>query len=125
MTIRYQVGVVLDSTQAFDIYHDATGAFPPPMEPGCNTRRISFRLHDENGIERAAMLIHQTGFGQTALEEMRGEEVNGLSLLVATDAPADEGERLLDDYTDHELFHRDNGTEVVSVVKNEDNHGNR
>lgn len=116
MTTKYQIGVILDSTQAFDIYHDATGAYPPKMDPGCNTRRIPFRLTDENGIERAAMLIHQTGFGQTAMEEMAGEEVNGLTLIVATDAPANDGEKLLEDFTDHELFHVDNGTEITNIV---------
>ena len=44
MTTKYQIGVILDSAQAFDIYHDATGGYPPPMDEGCNTRRIPFTL---------------------------------------------------------------------------------
>ena len=114
--MKYQVGIILDSVQAFDLFHDATGRAPARVPEGKNTNIQPFRLIDENGVERAAILINQTGFGQTAMEEMSGEEVNGLSVAIAIDAPADEGAKLLEDYVDHELFHAENGVHVTNAV---------
>ena len=102
--MKTQIGIVLDSREAFDIYHDATGTFPPKMEEGKNTRLLPFRLKDEKGKERAALLVQQTGFEQNAEEKEAGQEVNGLTLAVALDAPPDEGERVLTEWTRSQLW---------------------
>lgn len=90
--------------KSFDLYHDATGKAPPPMPPGGNTTTIPFRLIDENGVERAALLVHQTGFEQTPEEKAAGEEASGLTVAVALDAPADEGARVLSEWSEKMLW---------------------
>ena len=100
----FQVGAVLDSNKAFDIYHEATGKVPPPMPDGKNTYRIPFVVPDGK-TERAALLVNQTGFAETPAERAAGEEASGISVYVALDAPSvEEGHALLLDWSDEILW---------------------
>ena len=98
-----RVGIILDSREAFDCYFDSTGQVPPKMEEGKNTRVIHFVAEDENG-QHAAVLIHQTGFEPTPEERRKGEETNGLSVVVALD-PGDleKNALLLDEWLGKEM----------------------
>ena len=103
-TSTFQVGAILDSVKALEVYHEATGKVPPRIPEGKNTYRIPFTVHDGKA-ERAALLISQRGFELTAEEAANGEEANGLSVMVALDAPnVEEGHALLLDWTD-EMLH--------------------
>lgn len=101
-TEKHQVAAVIDSAAAFDIYHDSTGRVPPDIPPGMNTIREHFTVIPQGDtVPRAALLIRQRGFKQTPEEAARGDEVNGLSVYVATDADEETGHRLLDDFVSH------------------------
>ena len=89
-----QVGFVLDSEKAFDEYLSATDKVPPVIPAGKNTLRTEFEL-DIDGVKRAAMLIAQRGFEQTAEERERGDQVNGLSLAIATNVDVEAGRMAL------------------------------
>ena len=91
---KVQVGFILDSTKVFDEYLRATGKLPPPIPPGTNTLRTEFEI-ELDGVKRAAMLIKQRGFEQTAEERARCDEVNGLSLAIATDVDLETGKAVL------------------------------
>lgn len=95
--MKYNVGIILDSSQAFETFYDSTGKAPPTMEEGKNTRLIPFTVDDGTG-KKAALLVHQTGFAPTREEEAAGDEVNGLSVAVCLDAPTLEtGREVLDE----------------------------
>ena len=94
--IQVKFGFTLDSEKAFDAYMDATGKVPPKMPQGKNTLLTPFTIKDDDGIERAALLIYQTGFKQTPEEKARDEQASGLSLAVALDVPVPQGEAALE-----------------------------
>ena len=99
-----QVGAILDSNKAFDAYHDSTGKVPPKMPKGKNTMRIPFVAKTDGG-NKAALLVNQTGFEETADEIARGEESSGLSVFIALDAPTiEEGHALLIDWSERLLW---------------------
>lgn len=104
--MKYNIGIILESSKAFDIYYAATGRAPERVPDGANTFVTPFRLGDENGVERAALLVNQRGFPQTSEEAARGDETDGLSVAIAVDAPADEGERVLAGWIDEFLPRR-------------------
>ena len=92
--MQTKIGFILDSTKAFAEYLKATGELPPVMPTGKNTLRTEFVV-DLDGTSRAAMLIKQRGFEQTAEEKARGEEADGLSVMIATDLDVDAGKLAL------------------------------
>lgn len=108
--MKYNVGIILDSGKAFEAYYDATGTPPPPMEEGKNTRIIPFTVDDGTG-PKAALLVHQTGFEQTATEREKGQEANGLSVAVCMDAPTvEEGAQVLNEWAERFLWPEDGDT---------------
>lgn len=92
--MQTQIGFILESAKAFDEYLKATGELPPAMPPGKNTIRREFVI-DVDGTPRAAMLIKQSGFKQTKEERLRGEETDGLSVMIATELDVDAGKHAL------------------------------
>lgn len=98
-----QIGFVLDSGRAYDEYVRATGKLPPAMPRGANTLRAEFEA-DVDGEKRAAMLIKQIGFAQTAEEKARGEEASGLSLMIATDVDVEQGKAALREISERLLW---------------------
>lgn len=73
------------------------------MPAGCNTHIVPFRLIDTAGAERAAILVHQTGFDETPEEKARGDEASGLSVAIAIEDPPEEGQAILDKWVDEML----------------------
>ena len=101
--MQTKIGFVLDSGRAFEEYLKATGELPPAMPPGKNTIRMEFVI-DLDGTPRAAMLIKQTGFDQTHDEKERGDEASGLSLMIATELPAEQGAAALREVSEKILW---------------------
>lgn len=106
MTTPVKLGFILHSSAAFDLYMDATGEVPPKMPEGKNTLVTPFTVRDENGIERAAALVYQTGFAQTPEEKANGDEASGLGVIVAEDVPLTQGRNAIDLYLD-KMLHED------------------
>ncbi len=98
-----KLGFILHSSPAFDFYHDATGLVLPKMPEGKNTLVTPFVVKDENGIDRAAALVHQTGFAETPEETANGDEASGLGVIVAMDVPLEQGRNAIDAYLDKTL----------------------
>ena len=101
--IPVKLGFILHSSPAFDFYHDATGQIPPKMPEGKNTLVTPFAVKDDDGIERAAALVHQTGFAETPEEAANGDEASGLCVIVAMDVPLMQGQNVIDAYLDKTL----------------------
>ena len=104
--IPVKLGFILHSSAAFDFYMDATGEVPPKMPEGKNTLVTPFVAKDENGVERAAALVYQTGFEETPEETTNGDEASGLGVVVAEDVPLDHGRNAIDAYLD-KMLHED------------------
>ncbi len=103
MKTQYHLAVVLDSSEACRIYNAATGEQAPLPPAGANTVEVRFRVADSAGVERAALLVVQTDWAQSPDEASRGEETDGASVVVATDAPAEEGAAVLDEWAEQML----------------------
>ena len=101
--MKTKIGFVLESATAFDEYVKATGELPPAMPPGKNIIRREFVL-DVDGTPRAAMLVKQTGFAPTPEEIERGDEASGLSLMIATELPPEQGAAALREVSERMLW---------------------
>jgi hypothetical protein len=101
-----KLGFILHSSAAFDYYMDATGKVPPKMPEGKNTLVTPFTVRDDNGVERAAALVYQTGFAEMPAEKRRGDEASGLSVVTAMDVPLEQGRRAIDTFLD-KMLHED------------------
>lgn len=97
-TIPIKLGFILHSSAAFDFYMDATGQIPPTMPPGKNTLITPFTVRDDDGTERAAALVYQTGFAETPAETSNGDEASGLGVIVAEDVPLAQGQNAIEEY---------------------------
>ena len=79
-TVKVQVGVIVNSSEAFDFYREATGKLPERIPEGKNTLYTPFEVEGQ-----AALLIQQRGF--ELLPGEKPDDANGLMALVAMDAP--------------------------------------
>ena len=100
MKTKYHLAVILDSTEACRIYQTATGEQAPLPPAGRNTMEVPFRVSDQTGNERAALLVVQTDWAQSPDEIARGEEADGASVVIATDASPEDGAAVLREWAD-------------------------